>query len=140
MNPFDYVNSINQTKKNLMRGTENDQLAEKGYNPFLTNRALSYHHDTVALANEMNQRSSIDFLLQYEFLLNSVRSKKRFSKWEKKEDHGDINAIKEYYNCSDSKALQAYNVLTSDQLILIRKKLEKGRNNASHISRSATET
>jgi len=81
MNPFDYVNSINSTKKNLMRGTDNDRLAEKEYAPFLTNRTLSYHHDTVALANEMNQRSQLEHLLQYEFLLNSVRPKKRFAKW-----------------------------------------------------------
>lgn len=125
-NPFDYVNSINQTKKNLMRGTENDQLAEKGYNPFLTNRALSYHHDTVGLANEMNMRSDLDKKLQYEFLLNTVRPKKRYAKWDKKEDHGDLAAIKEFYNCSDTKALQALTVLTDDQIIEIKKRVEKG--------------
>lgn len=129
MNPFDYVNSINSTKKNLMRGTENDTLAEKGYNPFLTNRAMSYHHDTIGLANEMNQRSHIDNALQYEFLLNTVRSKKRFAKWDKKEDHGDLATIKEYFDYGDSKALQALTVLTKEQIIQIRKKLEKGGKN-----------
>jgi len=129
-NPFDYVNSINQTKKNLMRGTENDVVAEKEYNAFLTNRALSYHHDTVALANEMNQRSHIDNALQYEFLLNSVRSKKRFAQWNKKEDHGDLAVIKEYFGYSDGKALQALTTLTNDQIKHIRKKLEKGGRDA----------
>src|SRR6056300_437486 len=129
-NPFDYVNSINQTKKNLMRGTENDQLAEKGYNPFLTNRALSYHHDTIGLANEMNQRSNLDHKLQYEFLLNTVRPKKRYAKWDKKEDHGDLAAIKEYFGYGDSKALQALTTLTDEQILLIRKRLEKGGRNA----------
>ena len=129
-NPFDYVNSINQTKKNLMRGTENDQLAEKGYNAFLSNRALSYHHDTVALANEMNLRSDLDKKLQYEFLLNTVRPKKRFAKWDKKEDHGDLAAIKEYFGYGESKALQALAVLTDDQIEKIKIKIQKGGKNA----------
>ena len=130
MNPFDYVNSINHIKVNLMRDSENDQLAEKGYSPFLTNRALSYHHDTVGLANEMNQRSNLDNAMQYEFLLNSVRPKKRYSKWDKKEDHGDLAAIKEYFGYGDSKALQALTTLTDEQILLIRKRLEKGGRNA----------
>lgn len=129
-NPFDYVNSVTYTKKNLMRDTENDALAEKGYNPFLTNRSLSYHHDTVAIANEMNSRSDLPKLLQYEFFLNTIRSKKRFAKWDKKEDHGDLAVVKEYFGYSDSKAMQALTVLTDDQITEIRKKLEKGGRNA----------
>ena len=129
-NPFDYVNSINQTKKNLMRDTENDTLAEKEYAPFLTNRALSYHHDTIAHANEMNQRSHIDHILQYEFLLNSVRPKKRFAKWQKKEDHGDLAVIKEYFGYGDNKAMQALTALTDEEIKIIRTKLEKGGRNA----------
>lgn len=129
-NPFDYVNSINQTKKNLMRGTENDHLSEKEYNPFLTNRALSYHHDTIGLANEMNQRSNVDHKPQYEFLLNSVRPKKRFAKWDKKEDHGDLAAVKEYFGYGNSKALQALTVLTDDQIEKIKIKIQKGGRNA----------
>jgi hypothetical protein len=130
MNPFDYVNSINSTKQNLMRGTENDQLSEKGYKPFLTNRALSYHHDTVALANEMNMRSDLDNKLQYEFFLNTVRPKKRYAKWDKKEDHGDLAVVKEYFNYSDTKALQALTVLTNDQINEIRRIIDKGGRNA----------
>jgi len=83
--PFDYVNSITLTKKNLMRGTENDSLMEKGYSPFLTNRSLSNYNDTIGLANEMNIRHELDNLMQYEFLINTVRSKKRYAKWNKKE-------------------------------------------------------
>jgi hypothetical protein len=129
-NPFDYVNTITSTKKNLMRDTENDVLAEKEYNPFLTNRALSYHHDTVAIANEMNSRSDLPKLLQYEFLLNTVRPKKRYAKWDKKEDHGDLAAIKEYFGYSDNKALQALTVLNHDQIHEIKRRLEKGGKNA----------
>lgn len=129
-NPFDYVNTITSTKKNLMRDTENDVLAEKEYNPFLTNRALSYHHDTVSTANEMNSRSDLPKLLQYEFLLNTVRPKKRYAKWDKKEDHGDLAAIKEYFGYGDNKALQALTVLSHDQIHEIKRRLEKGGKNA----------
>lgn len=129
-NPFDYINDINTGKKNLMRGTDNDELAEKGYSPFLTNRALSYHHDTVAIANEMNMRHDVDKKLQYEFLLNIVRSKKRYAKWDKKKHHGDLAVVKEYYGYNDNKALQALTVLTDDQIKTIKTKLEKGGRNA----------
>jgi len=130
MTPFDYVNDINTGKKNLMRGSDNDELAEKDYSPFLTNRALSYHHDTIALANEMNMRHNADKKLQYEFLLNTVRSKKRYAKWDKKKHHGDLAAIKEYFGYGDNKALQALTVLTDDQIKEIKRILEKGGRNA----------
>jgi hypothetical protein len=82
-NPFDYTNSITYTKKNLIRDTENPELAEKQYNAFLTNRGLSYFPDTIMYANDMNMRPELDGLLQYEYLLNSIRKNKRFSKWAK---------------------------------------------------------
>ena len=130
MKPFDFINDINTGKKNLMRDTENDTLSEKGYSSFLTNRSLSYFNDTVGLANEMNQRSNLDNALQYEFLLNTVRPKKRYAKWDKKEDHGDLAAIKEYFGYGDSKALQALTTLTNEQILQIKKRLEKGGRNA----------
>ena len=70
-NPFDYINAINVSKKNLMRGSNNDTIAEKEYSPFLTNRALSYFSDTIGYANEMNQRHHVNHLLQFGILLNS---------------------------------------------------------------------
>lgn len=130
MNPFDFVNSINSTKQNMMRNTENDELAERGYNPFMTNRALSYHNDTIGLANEMNMRHEIDSVMQYEFLLNTVRSKKRYAKWHKKENDSDLELIKEFYNYSDTKALQALNVLSDKQLEQIKIKMAKGGRDA----------
>lgn len=130
MNPFDFVNSINSTKQNMMRDTENDELAERGYNPFMTNRALSYHNDTIGLANEMNMRHEIDSVMQYEFLLNTVRSKKRYAKWHKKENDSDLELIKEFYNYSDTKALQALNVLSDKQLEQIKIKMAKGGRDA----------
>lgn len=126
MNPFDYLNSINQNKKNLMDGTENDELAEKGYNAFLVNRGLSYFPDTVSYANEMNVNNHLDNKLQYLFFLNIVRPRKRFSKWFKKETNDDIEAIKEYYGYNDTKAMQTLSVLTDQQLNTIKQKLEKG--------------
>ena len=125
-NPFDFTNSINTSKKNLMRGTDNDVLAEKSYSPFLTNRALSYHNDTVAIANEMNTNHFLDKRLQYEFLLNIIRPKKRYAKWSKKEKGGEVDLIKEYYKYNDIKARQALTILTKEQIGEIRNKLEKG--------------
>ena len=125
-NPFDFTNSINTSKKNLMRGTDNDVLAEKSYSPFLTNRALSYHNDTVAIANEMNTNHFLDKRLQYEFLLNIIRPKKRYAKWSKKDKGGEVDLIKEYYKYNDIKARQALTILTKQQVAEIRNKLEKG--------------
>lgn len=124
--PFDYINSINSSKKNLMRGTDNDKLAEKGYEPFLANRALSYHNDTIALANEMNTRHQLDKSPQYMFLLNTVRPKKRYGKWEKKEKDGELDLVKGFYGYNDVKARQALKILTADNLTAIREKMEKG--------------
>lgn len=129
-NPFDYVNSINDNKKDLMAGTENDQLAEKGYEPFMTNRALSYHQDTVGLANEMNIRWESDKKMQYHFLLNSVRRKKRFAKWHKKDHDGDVALVKEYYGYDESKAQQALTILTDHDIEELRKRMYKGGKNA----------
>ena len=97
MKPFDYVNSINFTKKNLMRNTENDELAERDYVPFLTNKSLSYFTDTLLYANEMNKYHFLDKKLQYEFYLNSIRKKKRFAKWAKADDNDDLSMISEFY-------------------------------------------
>lgn len=126
MNPFDYVNAINTTKKNLMVGTENDRLAEKGYDPFLTNRSLSYHNDTIGLANEMNTRHYLDKKPQFEFYLNTVRKKKRFAKWEKKVKESDLAVVKEYYGYNEVKARQALTILTDDEIAVIRAKVDKG--------------
>ena len=86
MKPFDYVNSINHGKKNLMEGTDNDELAESDYVPFLTNRSLSYFTDTIYYSNEINQYPHADNKLQYDYLINSIRPKKRYAKWVKNTD------------------------------------------------------
>tara|TARA_B100001057_G_C22862723_1_gene955237 strand:+ start:1780 stop:2160 length:381 start_codon:yes stop_codon:yes gene_type:complete len=122
MNHFDYLNSINDTKKDIMV----DDLAEKDYNAFMVNRGLSYYNDTVIYANEMNKYAQVDSRMQYDFLKQIVRKRKRFSKWNKADKSADIEVIKEYYGYSRDKAYQVLSILTKDQLDVIRKKISKG--------------
>lgn len=123
MNPFEFVKSINQTKINLI---EEHPEYERFYESYLTNRSLSYFHDTVALANIMNQFHQIDKTLQYNFLLNTVRKKNRFSKWEKSNNSEDVNAVKEYYGYSNEKARDVVKILSSDELNEIKRRMKKG--------------
>jgi hypothetical protein len=125
-NPFIYIDSVSYTKKNLMRGTANDDLAEKGYKPYLANRALSYHQDAILYANELNRRPQLDNKLQYEFLLNSLRKRKRYAKWQKKVDDVSLELIMEYYGYGRAEALHALKVLTDEQLAMIEVALDKG--------------
>ena len=126
MKPFDYVNSINYSKKNMMEGTDNDELAESGYVPFLTNRSLSYFTDTLFYSNEINLYPHADNKLQYDYLLNSIRPKRRFAKWVKNIDSDDLEIVKQYYNYSTKKGLQALNILSPKQLQEITKKVIRG--------------
>ena len=96
MNPFEYLNTINTTKKDIMV----DDAAEKSYNAYMVNRSLSYFNDSVLYANEMNKYHHLDNKLQYHFLINSIRPRKRFSKWMKKSDQDSVEVVKEYYGVS----------------------------------------
>lgn len=125
MNPFEYMNAINHTKKNVMV----DDLAEKQYNSFMVNRSLSYFNDTVLMANEMNINHHLDNRLQFDFLINIVRKKKRFSKWIKPETVGEVEVVKDYYGYSNEKARQALTLLTSEQIDELKKKVYKGGRN-----------
>lgn len=122
MNHFDYLNSINATKKDIME----DDIAEKAYNSFMVNRGLSYFNDTVLIANEMNLNSHLDKKLQYHFLINIVRKRKRFSKWAKPETESDIEAVKEYYGYNNEKARQALTLLSPENINIIKQKVNKG--------------
>lgn len=125
-NPFDYINSINVKNKHMILDTENDELAEKGYNAFLTNRALSYFNDTLALANEMNCNSHLDNLLQYDFYFHIVPKKKRFSKWQKKNNSDRIDVIIQYYECSERRAHEYNSLLTDEQIEEMKKTMIRG--------------
>ena len=124
--PFDYVNAINFTKKDLMTDTENDELAEAAYVPFLTNRGLSYFPDTILYANEMNKLNHLDNKLQFHYLINTIRPKKRFSKWAKRQDSDDFEAVKEYFKYNNTKTEQALSLLSPDDIKTIKKRLNTG--------------
>jgi hypothetical protein len=122
----DVIPSILQSKKHVI-SSEN----EKDYVPFVVNKALSFHYDCVLQANQMNLIPNTEKLLQYHYLINKVRGYRRqFQKWQKRETIEDLESVKEYFNYSNEKAKEALTVLTSDQIIEIRKKLNKGGLNA----------
>lgn len=122
MNPFQYLTAINDSKQDIMV----DDVAEKGYNAFMVNRGLSYFNDTVLMANEMNLHAHLDSRLQFDFLINIVRKKKRFSKWTKAQSSSDVEVVKQYYGYSNQKARQIYDLITPDQMEELRKKVYKG--------------
>jgi len=124
MTPFDYLNAINLTKKDLMK---EDPLNAKDYNAFIVNRGLSYFPDTVLYANEMNRFASIPKDWQFAFYLNSIKTKKRFSKWHKKDQNSeDLNLIMKAYGYSSQKAAEALEILTDEQLASIRANYDAG--------------
>jgi hypothetical protein len=124
--PFDYINSVSHTKVNMMQGTANDVLAEKSYNAYMVNKGLSYFPDTIEYANMMNGHWQLDNKLAYSFYLNILRPKKRFAKWVKKQDNDDLNAVSLHYGYNYEKAKTALKLLTPDQIIKIKERLEKG--------------
>jgi len=109
-----------------MTDTENDELAESAYVPFLTNRSLSNFPDTLLYANEMNMNHHLDNKLQFHYLINTIRPKKRFSKWAKRQDSDDFEAVKQYFKYSNSKTDQALQLLSPDQIKIIKKRLNTG--------------
>lgn len=118
----DYLNSININKTDVMQDLE----AERKYPPYIVNKCLSGFMDTVLLANELNINPHLDNKLQYHFLLNIVRPKKRFSPWLKKEKLDDLEAVKSYYGYSNEKARAALRILNNEQLEQIKLKLTTG--------------
>lgn len=127
MNPFEYVKTINSVKKNnMMRDSENDALAEKEYNAYIVNKALSNFPDTILHANLMNINHHLSNRAQYEFLLNSVRPKKRFAKWVKNENDPDLECVMQYFGYNREKANEAMRILTKENIDYIRAALEQG--------------
>lgn len=122
MNPFEYLNSINTTKKDIMV----DDIAEKEYNAFMVNRGLSYFSDTVLIANEMNLNHHLDNRLQFDFFINIVKKKKRFSKWLKARDVENLEIIKQYYGYSDEKAKSVLSLFDNNQINEIKNRIYKG--------------
>lgn len=117
---WDWVNSVNYTKVNLLK--ENEDIKE--YVPFVVNKSMSYHLDAVMFSNEMNRLFHIPSSAQYEFYLNVLPRRKRFSKWEKREVSSDIELIKQYYGINTTKALEVLELLSKTQIEYIKNKLE----------------
>ena len=122
----DYLYSINQSKKNIL---DDDPDAARKYPAYVVNRCLSSFTDTVLYANEMNKNSHLPPKMQYDFFINSVKPRKRFSPWARKDSIDYLDVVKEYYGYNDDKALQALRILTKDQLDKITYLLRKGGNN-----------
>ena len=120
----DYLNSINFTKEDLM--SSEDPTWEKKYPAFIVNKCLSGFIDTIIFSNEMNKYPNLPSKLQYDFFLNSLRKKKRFSPWLRKEKIKDLDAVKSYYGYSNEKAIQALRILNKTQIDYIKKKLDVG--------------
>ncbi len=119
MNPFELIKSISNTKKDILEN-------EKDYNAFMVNRGLSYFPDTVIYANEMNKFHHLDQRLQYHFLINTIRKRNRFSKWNKSIESDNISAIKQYYGYSNEKARDVLPLLSNENLKYIRGRIQHG--------------
>jgi|TARA_R110001583_G_C5481462_1_gene393837 hypothetical protein len=119
----DWLNSINQTKKHLI---DEDPLIEKEYPPYIINRCFSGHLDAIMFANEMNKYHFLPKKMQYDFMLNSLRKKKRFSPWLRKDKIKDLDYVKRYYDYNNEKAQHALKILTTEQLNFIKSKFDTG--------------
>ena len=119
----DWLNSINFTKKNLI---QEDPSAAKEYPPYIINRCLSGHIDCVMYANEMNKYHFLDKDMQYEFYINILRKRKRFSPWIRKDKISDMEYVKRYYGYGNEKASQALKILSPEQINFIKSKLDTG--------------
>ena len=123
----DYLNAINHEKKNLL--DTDDEMWEKKYPPFIINKCLAPFPDTIFLVNEMNKHHQLDKKLQFDFLLNSLRTRKRYTPWLKASKLKDIEYVKEYYGYNNEKAKIALDILSDEQISAIKQKLNKGGRN-----------
>ena len=119
----DWLNSLNFTKENLI---QEDPSLIKDYPPYIINRCLSGHMDCIMFVNEMNKYHSLDKDIQYEFYLNTLRKRKRFSPWLRKDKISDLEVVKRYYGYSNEKASQALKILSNEQLNFIKQRLDTG--------------
>lgn len=122
-NPFDFVKSVSYDKKDIM---VDDIEEEKSYQPFLINKALSYHQDSVFLTNEMNVRHGVDNRLQYLFFLNTLRKRQRFSQWSKPYISKKIDTVKQYYQISIREAKEYVNLLSDKQIRELKNRMNIG--------------
>ena len=119
----DWLNSINFNKEDL---TEDDENIIKSYPPFIINKCLSGHLDSVLFANEMNRYHFLDKDMQYKFYLNILRKRKRFSPWIRKDKDSDLDIVKSYYGYSNEKARQVMKILSTEQINYMKQRLDTG--------------
>ena len=119
----DWLNSLNFTKENLL---DDDSYLAKEYPPYIINRCMSGHMDSIMYAQEMNKYHFLDKDLQYNFYLNTLRKRKRFSPWIRKDKVSDLDYVKRYYGYSNEKASQVMKILTPEQITYIKQRLETG--------------
>jgi len=119
----DWLNSINFNKEDL---TEDDENTIKSYPPFIINKCLSGHLDTVLFSNEMNRYHFLDKDMQYKFYLNILRKRKRFSPWIRKDKDSDLDIVKSYYGYSNEKARQVMRILSTEQINYMKQRLDIG--------------
>jgi hypothetical protein len=119
----DWLNSINQKKKNLI---DEDPSVEKEYAPYIINKCLSGEIDCIMFVNELNRYHFLPKKMQYDFLINILRVKRRYSPWLRKDKIEDLDIVKRYYDYSNEKAQQALRILTKEQLTFIKSKFETG--------------
>jgi hypothetical protein len=127
----DYLKAINETKEPLMDGE--DEEWEKKYPPYIVNKCVSPFPDTIQLVNEMNQLPHLDKKLQFDFLINSLRPRKRFQPWMKAKKLDNLEYVKEFYGYNNEKARSALDILTDEQISAIKQKLNKGGRNDGRI-------
>ena len=123
MSLWEFINQINYGKKNLI---DESPEREREYKPFIINRGLSFNHDTVLYANEMNLKNHLDSKLQFDFFLNTIRPKKRYGKWLKRESNDVLELIRTYYKCSYAKAREYATLLDDSQLNIIKQRIDTG--------------
>ena len=126
----EYLNAINYNKNKLM--DTDDEMWERKYPAFIVNKCLSAFSETLMLVNEMNMRPHLDNKLQFDFLINSIRPRKRFAQWLKASKIKDVEYVKEYYGYSHAKARSALEILTNSQLDYIKERLNRGGKNGKY--------
>jgi|TARA_B110000238_G_C15989407_1_gene379602 hypothetical protein len=126
----DYLKEIN-TDKNPLMDTD-DEMWEKKYPAFIVNKCLAPFPDTIHLVNEMNLHNHLDKKLQFDFLLNSLRTRKRFTPWLKASKLNNLEYVKEYYGYNNEKAKSALKILNDEQIKAIKDSLNKGGRNGKH--------
>ena len=123
----DYLNAINVSKESLM--DSEDEVWEKKYAPFIVNKCVAPFPDTILLVNELNQYHHLDKKLQFDFLLNSLRTRKRYTPWLKAKKLKNLEYVKEYYGYNNEKAKAALDILDDEQISAIKRRLNKGGRN-----------